>query len=395
MGTVAIEGLVYTAGGYASGTSAAFEAYDPLSDSWTTLPPLLQAVSGPATVALDGELYAIGGWGASVPTNAVQIYNPASNTWRYGTGLPFLSGCNQAGVIDGQIYVLTACDGYGGFRQRLDRFDPGTNSWTPLANAPQVHSGAAAGVIDGKFYVAGGGVWGAPTNALDAYDPASNTWSTLAAMPTVRDGAAGGVIGGQLYVVGGSSGEAYFDQLEVYDPASNSWSVKEAMPTARAAAGAGVVGEVLYVMGGTSSVPLSAVEAYHTVLGVLANDSDEHGGAAGENNLPLTATLETGPAHAAAFALHPDGTFSYTPAENFNGLDSFEYHAVDSLGGVSAAATVTITVDAVNDPPVAEALWLDDGAAWIGLDNGDQANAGGERRPLILQLQAPAGGWSG
>lgn len=44
---------------------------------------------------------------------------------------------------------------------------------------------------------------------------------------------------------------------------------------------------------------------------------------------------------------------------------------------------------------VGEALWLDDDAAWIGLDNGDQANAAGERRPLILQLKAPAGGWNG
>lgn len=44
---------------------------------------------------------------------------------------------------------------------------------------------------------------------------------------------------------------------------------------------------------------------------------------------------------------------------------------------------------------VAEALWLDDSAAWIGLDNGDEANAAGERRPLILQFAAPAGGWNG
>lgn len=44
---------------------------------------------------------------------------------------------------------------------------------------------------------------------------------------------------------------------------------------------------------------------------------------------------------------------------------------------------------------VAEALWLDDAGAWIGLDNGGMANAAGERRPLILQLQVPAGGWSG
>jgi hypothetical protein len=44
---------------------------------------------------------------------------------------------------------------------------------------------------------------------------------------------------------------------------------------------------------------------------------------------------------------------------------------------------------------VAEALWLDDDAAWVGLDNNGEANAAGESRPLILQLQAPAGGWNG
>ena len=44
---------------------------------------------------------------------------------------------------------------------------------------------------------------------------------------------------------------------------------------------------------------------------------------------------------------------------------------------------------------VAEALWLDDSGAWIGLDNNAEPNASGERRPLILQLQAPSGGWSG
>lgn len=44
---------------------------------------------------------------------------------------------------------------------------------------------------------------------------------------------------------------------------------------------------------------------------------------------------------------------------------------------------------------VAETLWLDDGAAWIGLDNGGEANAAGESRPLILQFAAPDGGWNG
>ena len=43
---------------------------------------------------------------------------------------------------------------------------------------------------------------------------------------------------------------------------------------------------------------------------------------------------------------------------------------------------------------VAEALWLDQEGAWLGLDNNDLARADGERRPLLWQFKAPAGGWS-
>lgn len=43
----------------------------------------------------------------------------------------------------------------------------------------------------------------------------------------------------------------------------------------------------------------------------------------------------------------------------------------------------------------AEALWLDKDGAWLGLDNNGLARADGERRPLLWQFKAPAGGWSG
>ncbi len=41
--------------------------------------------------------------------------------------------------------------------------------------------------------------------------------------------------------------------------------------------------------------------------------------------------------------------FTYTPAENFNGTDTFTYQAVDSLGNESNVATVTVTVNSVID----------------------------------------------
>src|SRR5205085_7925494 len=65
----------------------------------------------------------------------------------------------------------------------------------------------------------------------------------------------------------------------------------------------------------------------------------------------LTATLATNPTHG-TLALNANGSFTYTPAANYNGADSFTYTASDGHGG-TATATVSLTIAAVNDPPVA------------------------------------------
>ena len=49
------------------------------------------------------------------------------------------------------------------------------------------------------------------------------------------------------------------------------------------------------------------------------------------------------------------GTYTYLPNANFNGSDQFSFQVTDSAGA-SAQANVFITVDAVNDAPLAQAL---------------------------------------
>jgi VCBS repeat-containing protein len=81
-----------------------------------------------------------------------------------------------------------------------------------------------------------------------------------------------------------------------------------------------------------------------TIAGVLANDTDADGN-------PLSAALVAGPAHG-TLTLNSDGSLRYVPDANYNGTDRFTYLANDGELD-SNDATVTLTIAAVNDAPVA------------------------------------------
>jgi hypothetical protein len=80
--------------------------------------------------------------------------------------------------------------------------------------------------------------------------------------------------------------------------------------------------------------------------GVLDNDDPGQGAS-------LSAVLVTGPTNG-HLALNADGSFRYTPNANYNGTDSFVYKIGDADN--DPQATVTITVNPVNDRPIAHSL---------------------------------------
>ncbi len=80
-------------------------------------------------------------------------------------------------------------------------------------------------------------------------------------------------------------------------------------------------------------------------IAVLDNDSDADGDS-------LAVTVVTQGADGAV-AINADDTVTYTPNADFNGVDSFDYTVSDGEGG-SDSASVSITVTALNDAPVAD-----------------------------------------
>jgi Ca2+-binding RTX toxin-like protein len=69
----------------------------------------------------------------------------------------------------------------------------------------------------------------------------------------------------------------------------------------------------------------------------------------------LTHTVEAGDGPSnGTVSMNSDGTYTYTPNANFNGTDSFTYTVDDGNGGTDTG-TVFLTVNAINDAPVAQA----------------------------------------
>jgi hypothetical protein len=83
------------------------------------------------------------------------------------------------------------------------------------------------------------------------------------------------------------------------------------------------------------------------VIDVVANDVDD------DANLDsTTVTVTIGPSNGGTVVNTTTGEVTYSPAPDFNGSDSFVYEVCDTEG-LCDTATVSITVNAVNDPSTA------------------------------------------
>ena len=107
---------------------------------------------------------------------------------------------------------------------------------------------------------------------------------------------------------------------------------------------------------GVNDLPVGAPDSYSvaedgflnvSVPGVLVNDSDPEGA-------PLTAVLVDGVDHG-TLVLNANGSFTYDPVVNYAGSDSFTYRPDDGPAQSVNPVTVSLTVTAVNDAPVAVA----------------------------------------
>jgi N-acetylneuraminic acid mutarotase len=165
-------GLLYAAGGMdcmedCSGIPveylSTFESYDPVTDTWTSLPPMPTPRTDLSLAIIDSKVYAVGGCGGDGnvqnakscdPLSTVEVYDPSTQTWSstdnllvprhgfnlavYGSQLIAAGGSSSVGIDTASVAknltkTVDVCNlSYG-------------TSWSPIAMMTEPREGLVTG----------------------------------------------------------------------------------------------------------------------------------------------------------------------------------------------------------------------------------------------------------
>jgi hypothetical protein len=241
---------------------------------WTPRPPLHHARAGLGAANVDGQILAVGGFtgGANAFQFAESRRAAGPGTWHDVRLMPTARGYPATAALKGRLYAV------GGYDPNpvavVETFDSRSGRWTTGRPLPQPRGAAGIATMDGLLYVAGGQIK-LPngtlevTNSVLVYDPRKGAWRYIAPMHTPREKSRLVQSGRYLYVLGGAdrAGRS-LASMERYDPVSDSWQFMKSMHESRYATCAveSRVGNrrVLVVIAGVQAVDFMTVGGGYT-----------------------------------------------------------------------------------------------------------------------------------
>ena len=280
LGAAEVNGKIYAIGGFSDLNNT--EEYDPISDTWTIKAAMPTPRFSFAIAAYQNKIYCIGGLvGRGAPfsssvTGAIEVYDPATNTWEVKKPMPTPRSQSEANVVNDKIYLIGGRTGGQYSTVSTNQvYDPISEKWETKKSMPYPVVSFSSVAVDNKIYVMGGqDEFNDPINLdiLQIYECTSDSWTIGTPLPTtVLNSVACTIsdplgseriflIGGQLGAKGSSGNRT--DMVQVYNPENNTWSVGVSMLTARDKLAVAVVSNTIYAMGGAGGNILSSGEGY-------------------------------------------------------------------------------------------------------------------------------------
>jgi len=274
LSTNVVNGKIYAIGGTFDMNQAlpAVEVYDPATNTWAKKTDMPSASWGHSACVINDKIYVIGGTNPNGSLSTVQVYDTATNTWSKKASMPTARYGLSTSVVDRKIYAMGGKDRHQ-VCSTVEMYDVATNTWTQKADMPEPKAWFSTIVVSGKIYVIGGNDGDNQSyQTVEVYEPSTDTWAEKARMPTPRSLLSANMVDGKVYAAGGwVNDNVLFATVEVYEPTTDTWTKKADIQIPRMAHAASVVNERIYVVGGTQFggrsgfIPLRNVEAYDPV----------------------------------------------------------------------------------------------------------------------------------
>jgi hypothetical protein len=228
-------------------------------DGWSMGAAMPLPRSEHSVAEFGGKIWVLGGYPPGrLPSNLVQIYDPATSRWSLGPPLPKPIHHTHVAAAGGRIYVLGGeIEGASTgkpevFVAEVWMHDPAAGGWVARSPMPTARGGGGKAVIDGKIYVAGGRPPGG--SAFEVYDPATDKWEKLPDLPTQRNHLAMVALNGKIVVAGGRTGPGAMaervDSVEIYDPTTRRWTKGAPLPAPRGGVTGAAHAGCMFVFGG-------------------------------------------------------------------------------------------------------------------------------------------------
>ncbi len=268
-----VNGKIYVFGGqnddhYGEGVTRnalnTVEEYDPTTDTWIPKAPMPTARMDLASTAYNGKIYVFGGekgWGANGYgfgfSNAVEAYDPSTDTWTTKASMNTPRSGLASSVLDGKIYVLGLVDDTGINSNIAEVYTPSTDTWETIASMNNGHAHPASSVVNGQVYIFGGLDGPLPmlktdpfiAFSVEAYNISTNTWVTKSSIPNGgRASLASSAVNGKVYLLGGG----FATEALEYDAIGDAWTSRAPMPTTRSQLASCEVNGKIYVFGGAT-----------------------------------------------------------------------------------------------------------------------------------------------
>ncbi len=217
---------------------------------WHPRASVRTARSRMAAVAVNNQIYVIGGEVDRAPSSEVLIYDPQADAWSEAPSKPTPVMNTGAAIVDGVIYVPGGTAAGTIATDRFEALELKSGKWKVLPALPKPVAGHAVVAQGNRVYVLGGRTLSGLNVEMWVFDIASGRWTQSPALPTPRSQLAAAVLNNRIYAVGGFDGQREYNICEVFDIAANAWGECAPMTIPRGGLGLAQVGAALYAIGG-------------------------------------------------------------------------------------------------------------------------------------------------